>query len=330
MSLIYTIDDLFEDNLPISIDLPELADTPSSVNQFTDGITGQAIKDGELGGNLQSNNFVTNSAGWKLTSEGDFEGETGNFRGGTIYIFTARTTIDATTTPQAVIYHQVNDGVTLAGASGALLGDFIGFVIKGQSVVSGDLVKVAVGGVVIGFSGLTPGYNVYISDTLGAISNTPGTYQTLVGNSVATDKVLIYTGTPRFAMGSYSDSWVAGAGTQVMSIVTVIGFRPRIIEVWGELDDVAITRPLHNLESSAGQVIAPAFWVNGVYSGWNKNSVTGAIEDITDALLSTDNNAGETIKLTVEPTTRSITVYLTKTGTDAQTFYYKFYWRVSG
>ena len=70
MSLKYTIDDLFEDNLPISIDLPELADTPSSVNQFTDGITGQAIKDGQLGGNLQSTNFVTGTTGFKLSPSG--------------------------------------------------------------------------------------------------------------------------------------------------------------------------------------------------------------------------------------------------------------------
>ena len=55
MSLKYTIDDLFEDNLPISIDLPELADTPSSVNQFTDGITGQAIKRWATGGKSSIN-----------------------------------------------------------------------------------------------------------------------------------------------------------------------------------------------------------------------------------------------------------------------------------
>ncbi|KKU09799.1 MAG: hypothetical protein UX13_C0030G0001, partial [Candidatus Woesebacteria bacterium GW2011_GWB1_45_5] len=66
-NLEYNLDDLFEGNLPEAIDLPELADTPSSVNQFTDGVSGGAIKDGELGGILQSTNFVSGSTGFKLT-----------------------------------------------------------------------------------------------------------------------------------------------------------------------------------------------------------------------------------------------------------------------
>ena len=57
----YSIDDLFNSEIPEAIDLPELADTPSSVNQFTDGVSGGAIKDGELGGILQSTNFVSGS-----------------------------------------------------------------------------------------------------------------------------------------------------------------------------------------------------------------------------------------------------------------------------
>ena len=52
---------------------------------------------------LQSSNFVTGSAGWRITAEGDFEGSSGTFRGaiaatsGTIAAFTiAATTITAT------------------------------------------------------------------------------------------------------------------------------------------------------------------------------------------------------------------------------------------
>lgn len=280
-------------------------------------------------GAIKSYNYVANSVGWKLTNDGEFESETGNFRGGVIYSFIARVAINTTSVPLAVIYHQTLDGVTLAYESGTVSGDFIGFALKGQNVAEGESINVAISGIVKGFSGLTPGYNVYYGEA-GAISNTPGTIQVLIGISVAADKVLIYQGTSRFAQGSANSSENFAAGSQNLAIVWVLGFRPRMIEVWGELDDVVITRQLHNLEISAGQVIGPAVWVNNTYLGWNKNGATGAIEDVTDCLLSTDNNAGEAVKLVATPTSRSITFYLNKTGIDAATFYYKFYWKAWG
>lgn len=67
----YNIDDLFSADIPESVDLPEMADTPSSVNQFTDGVSGGAIVDGEIGGILKSVNFDNDSsAGWQLTPTG--------------------------------------------------------------------------------------------------------------------------------------------------------------------------------------------------------------------------------------------------------------------
>lgn len=283
------------------------------------------------GGTFQSPNFVAGASGWQINANGDVEFNVGNFRGGIANNIAATgEAIDASTTPQAVCYDSAFAGVYLADANNLGRTEFIGFVANKQNLASGDMAKVTIGGVISGFSGLTAGDDVYLSDTAGAISNTPGTYQIAVGKAIATDKIILYQGASRFAVGSSDSSWAAGAGTQSAALTTVIGFRARMVEVIGEVDDGAITRVLMNLESSAGQVLAPAIWANGVYRGWNKNGSTSAIEDVTDCLLSTDNNTGEDFKITVSPSHRSIIFNLAKTGTDAQTFYYKFMWKVWG
>jgi len=73
----YDINSLFERNTPQSIDLPDfLGNTPSSVNQFTDGVSGERIVDGNIGGILQSSNFKTGSAGWQIKPDGTAEFQT--------------------------------------------------------------------------------------------------------------------------------------------------------------------------------------------------------------------------------------------------------------
>ncbi len=71
---LYSLDDLFTGNLPEAIDLPEFTDPNLSLlSTYSDGVS-SSLNSGELISNttvqdgfLQSNNFVTGSAGWKLT-----------------------------------------------------------------------------------------------------------------------------------------------------------------------------------------------------------------------------------------------------------------------
>lgn len=85
----YDINDLFNTTILQAVNSPDLSgNTTSSQNTFTEGVSSGVVSDGDLisrlnvsDGYLQSGNFVSGSAGWKLDSNGDFEGNSGNFRG---------------------------------------------------------------------------------------------------------------------------------------------------------------------------------------------------------------------------------------------------------
>ena len=77
---------------------------------------------------------------------------------------------------------------TVAHADGdvsAALARAIGIAVEsydGQtSVTAGDPVSVCVFGPVSGFSGMTPGANHYVSDTIGRLSDAAGTFSRIMG-----------------------------------------------------------------------------------------------------------------------------------------------------
>lgn len=83
-------------------------------------------------------------------------------------------------TPGQAVYVASDGDVEKADANGAAaLQKARGLVVAIEggksSGIADDRVTVCVYGPVAGFTGLTPGANVYLSDTLGALSDTPGT-----------------------------------------------------------------------------------------------------------------------------------------------------------
>ncbi len=82
-----------------------------------------------------------------------------------------------------------SDGVELSDASDAQKINFVGFVYDDKNAL--DATKVQYHGILGGFSGLTPKKDVFLSDTAGGISHTPGTYPVKVGFAISTTEIVV-------------------------------------------------------------------------------------------------------------------------------------------
>ncbi len=76
----YDINDLFNPKSPASVDAPTFTTPPSAQNAFSDGIDPATLTSGAMQGNttvqdgfVQSSNYVSGSAGWKLFASGAIE-----------------------------------------------------------------------------------------------------------------------------------------------------------------------------------------------------------------------------------------------------------------
>lgn len=115
----YNINDLFGNKIPQSFNPVVFGESPSLQGAFTDNIDPSTIAAGEFigqntvqAGYLQSSNFVTGSAGWRLTAAGDFEGNAGTFRGSLV-----ANSIDIPDTTTANSFHVNSSGDTWWGAT---------------------------------------------------------------------------------------------------------------------------------------------------------------------------------------------------------------------
>lgn len=81
------------------------------------------------------------------------------------------------------------DGVTISDASDSSKLDFVGFCSENASI--GSLANIQYRGVVGGFSGLSAGSTMYLSDTIGEISNTPGSNTVRIGAAISDTEIII-------------------------------------------------------------------------------------------------------------------------------------------
>ena len=95
----------------VSYEKETLADAPSS---FSDFVGGQSINSPTIVNQnyVQSANFITGSTGWKLSSKGDFEGNSGTFRGALI-----ANSLDIPDVTTASSFHVKTDGDTFWGTN---------------------------------------------------------------------------------------------------------------------------------------------------------------------------------------------------------------------
>lgn len=95
-----------------------------------------------------------------------------------------------------IVYVDANGKVqqTDADAAGTLVA--IGVVVAvgsygATAFVSGDPVSVVIFGAVCGFSGLTPGSKVYVSNTAGKLADAAGTNTRVMGLAIGADTILV-------------------------------------------------------------------------------------------------------------------------------------------
>lgn len=133
---------------------------------------------------------------------------------------TAGATINGATLPVPV-YQNTSDNEYYACDGNDLAAlKFQGFAIS--NATDGVAMNIQTGGIVSGFTGLDEGVSYWLSDTVGTIQNTPGTYPVLVGVAISTTELLIQKG-KRYFSGSFTPG--VDAGSQAINC----GFRPLLM-----------------------------------------------------------------------------------------------------
>lgn len=148
---------------------------------------------------------------------------------------TAGEAIDASTTPQAV-YKDTSDGkVYLTDANDSTGGHrrFYGFIADEQNLSVNDTCKVRIQGRVTGFSSLTSGQFLYLTDTPGGTSHTASTDTVIrVGMATSTTEIFIISKGMKMVTGSISS---ACDGNDLTTTVTV-GWRAKLVLLFGILN----------------------------------------------------------------------------------------------
>lgn len=231
MPLNYTIDNLFESDIPEAVELPELDNTSFDQNAFGDNISENVFIGGELSSKIQDKNEQ---------------------------LFIAGEALNALSTPQAV-YKSSSDGkIYKTDADDNTKRIFFGFVKAGENVNSGESVKVIIEGKVSGFSGLTSGQFIYLTDTAGSISHTASTTLVIrVGIAISATEILILQKGQKNVFGTASNA----CNTSDSTVTVTCGFRPRFI----------ITSAICN-SSGSGSCNAATMICNG---GWSDSSGQG-------------------------------------------------------
>lgn len=135
---------------------------------------------------------------------------------------TAGETINGTTLPVPVYQDKTDNEFYACDGNDLTKLKFSGFAISNGT--NGNTMLLQTEGIVSGFTGLDEGQKYYLSDTAGTISNTPGTYEILVGIGISTTQLLIVRGKRR-ASGSQTLS--ASGSTTITT-----GFRPSVVRVY--------------------------------------------------------------------------------------------------
>ena len=134
---------------------------------------------------------------------------------------TAGATINGATLPVPVYQNKTDNEFYACDGNDLAAMKFTGFAISNGT--DGVAFNVQFYGVVSGFTGLDEGEKYYLSDTVGTISNAPGTYEVLVGVAISTTQLLIQKGKRR----------ASGTTTFTSTTTTAIsiGFRPSSVRI---------------------------------------------------------------------------------------------------
>lgn len=96
-----------------------------------------------------------------------------------------------------VIYIDGTNGAKKADASAAATAKAAGVAVSSGYITGGDIASGATfdvagpGAIVGGFSGMTPGDQLYVSDTAGALSDTAGTKSKPVARAISATEIMV-------------------------------------------------------------------------------------------------------------------------------------------
>ena len=165
---------------------------------------------------------------------------------------TAGATINGATLPVPVYQNKTDNEFYACDGNDTAAMKFLGFAISNGT--NGAAFNVQFYGVVSGFTGLDEGEKYYLSDTVGTISTTAGTYEVLVGIAISTTQLLIQKG-QRHASGTTTFTTTTGT-------VITCGFRPSVVRVYA------------TTSTSTGHAISWGAWTvfggnDCAYTGWS-------------------------------------------------------------
>lgn len=136
-------------------------------------------------------------------------------------LVTAGATINGATLPVPVYQNTTDNEYYACDGNDLTALKFQGFAISNGT--NGTTMLLQTFGVVGGFTGLDEGVAYYLSDSVGTIQNTPGTYEVLVGVAISTTQLLIQKGKRR-ASGTVE---LSSTGTTAITC----GFRPSSVRI---------------------------------------------------------------------------------------------------
>lgn len=222
----------------------------------------------------------------------------------------AGATINGATLPVPVYQNTTDNEYYACDGNDLTALKFQGFAISNGT--NGTAMLVQTNGIVGGFSALDEGVAYYLSDTAGAIQNTPGTYPVLVGIAISTTQLLIQKG-GRYASGGAATS----VGSTSGSTVVTCGFRPSKITINGYC-------------ASSGWYSSLSFlWVNGVISAIASfyNEASGGESSAIARLY--EDNAADFMEFSITSVTNTgFTIVWTENGTFANPAF--FMWSAEG
>lgn len=144
---------------------------------------------------------------------------------------TAGATINGATLPVPVYQNTTDNEYYACDGNDTAALKFQGFAISNGT--DGNAMNVQFTGIVNGFTGLDEGVPYYLSDTVGTIQNTPGTYEVLVGVAISSTELLIQKGKHR----SSGTLQLSSSGNTDITV----GFRVSSVRIHAKVADNSVS-----------------------------------------------------------------------------------------
>lgn len=231
--------------------------TPSTSNKF--------VTEADVSAAAGSSKIIRATSGGKLPLAADRIIDTVSIAGENISVASA----------PVPVYMDAADGRWyMCDGNVATKTNFRAFAIS--TATTGNAVVLQFSGIVGSFTGLTKGAPYFISDTVGTISTTAGTFEIPVGIATSTTEItifreeLILSGT----IADHSVSQTTSVFAETNDVVVTLGYRPKMIILSGQVRGAG-----GSVNGSSRGIV---MYAGGVWIGWYPGTA-GVISSVTAA-----------------------------------------------